>query len=86
MRPSRSPSTWPIADSIKEAIAKTAKDFGPIAILVNNAGITKDGLALRMKKEDWDTVISTNLTGAFLAIQQADAVAPACNQAVAHIP
>ena len=57
-------------DSIKEAIAKTAKDFGPIAILVNNAGITKDGLALRMKKDDWDSVISTNLTGAFLAIQQ----------------
>ena len=57
-------------ESIKEAISKTAKDFGPIAILVNNAGITKDGLALRMKKEDWDTVISTNLTGAFLAIQQ----------------
>src|ERR1039457_138684 len=57
-------------ESIKEAIAKTAKDFGPIAILVNNAGITKDGLALRMKKEDWDTVIATNLTGAFLAIQQ----------------
>jgi 3-oxoacyl-[acyl-carrier protein] reductase len=57
-------------ESIKEAISKTAKDFGPIAILVNNAGITKDGLALRMKKEDWDTVISTNLTGAFLTIQQ----------------
>src|SRR5579862_727089 len=35
-------------ESIKEAIAKTAKDFGPIAILVNNAGITKDGLAIRM--------------------------------------
>lgn len=58
------------ADSIKEAFAKTAKDFGPIAILVNNAGITKDGLAIRMKKDDWDTVIATNLTGAFLAIQQ----------------
>ncbi len=58
------------SDSIKEAIARTAKDFGPIAILVNNAGITKDNLALRMKKEDWDTVIATNLTGAFLAIQQ----------------
>jgi 3-oxoacyl-[acyl-carrier protein] reductase len=57
-------------ESIKEAIAKAAKDFGPIAILVNNAGITKDGLALRMKKEDWDSVIATNLTGAFLAIQQ----------------
>jgi 3-oxoacyl-[acyl-carrier protein] reductase len=57
-------------ESIKDAIAKAAKDFGPIAILVNNAGITKDGLALRMKKEDWDSVIATNLTGAFLAIQQ----------------
>jgi 3-oxoacyl-[acyl-carrier protein] reductase len=57
-------------ESIKEAITKTAKDFGPIAILVNNAGITKDNLALRMKKEDWDTVIATNLTGAFLTIQQ----------------
>ena len=57
-------------ESIKEAIAKTAKDFGPIAILVNNAGITKDGLAMRMKKLDWDTVIATNLTGAFIAIQQ----------------
>ncbi len=58
------------ADSVKEAIAKTAKDFGPIGILVNNAGITRDGLAMRMKKDDWDTVIATNLTGAFLAIQQ----------------
>jgi len=57
-------------ESIKDAIAKTAKDFGPITILVNNAGITKDNLALRMKKEDWDAVIATNLTGAFLAIQQ----------------
>jgi len=58
------------AESIKEAFAKTAKDFGAIGILVNNAGITKDGLALRMKKDDWDAVLATNLTGAFLAIQQ----------------
>jgi 3-oxoacyl-[acyl-carrier protein] reductase len=58
------------AESIKEAIARIAKDFGPIAILVNNAGITKDGLAMRMKKPDWDVVIATNLTGAFVAIQQ----------------
>lgn len=57
-------------DSIKEAFARTTKDFGPVSILVNNAGIAKDGLALRMKKEDWDAVISTNLTGSFLAIQQ----------------
>jgi 3-oxoacyl-[acyl-carrier protein] reductase len=58
------------AESVKEAFARTAKDFGPVGILVNNAGITKDGLALRMKKDDWDTVLATNLTGAFLAIQQ----------------
>ena len=57
-------------ESIKEAIVKVAKDFGSIAILVNNAGITKDGLAMRMKQPDWDVVIATNLTGAFVAIQQ----------------
>src|ERR1700733_9699431 len=44
------------AESIQEAFAKTAKEFGSVAILVNNAGITKDGLALRMKKDDWDSV------------------------------
>jgi 3-oxoacyl-[acyl-carrier protein] reductase len=64
-------STWVTidlssAESIKEAFAKA----GQIDILVNNAAVTKDGLALRMKKDDWDTVISTNLTGAFLATQQ----------------
>jgi 3-oxoacyl-[acyl-carrier protein] reductase len=57
-------------ESIKDAIAKVAKDFGSIAILVNNAGITKDGLAMRMKQPDWDVVLATNLTGAFVAIQQ----------------
>jgi 3-oxoacyl-[acyl-carrier protein] reductase len=54
------------AESIKQAFAKAGK----VDILVNNAAITKDGLALRMKKEDWDTVVATNLTGAFLAVQQ----------------
>ncbi|MEQ1886544.1 MAG: 3-oxoacyl-[acyl-carrier-protein] reductase [Bryobacteraceae bacterium] len=53
-------------DSIKEAFAKAGK----VDILVNNAAITKDGLALRMKREDFELVLSTNLTGAFLAIQQ----------------
>ena len=57
-------------ESVRNAIAQAAKEFGPIGILVNNAGITKDGLAVRMKKQDWDSVIATNLTGAFLAIQQ----------------
>ena len=64
-------STWvqldlASAESIKEAFAKAGK----VDILVNNAALTKDGLALRMKKDDWDAVIATNLTGAFLAIQQ----------------
>ena len=53
-------------ESIKEAFAKAGK----VDILVNNAAITKDGLALRMKREDFDLVLATNLTGAFLAIQQ----------------
>ena len=53
-------------DSIKEAFAKAGK----VDILVNNAAVTKDGLALRMKKDDWDAVLATNLTGAFLAVQQ----------------
>src|SRR5437773_1814466 len=50
-------------DSIKQAFAATAKEFGRIDILINNAGIAKDGLALRMKKDDWNAVIETNLTG-----------------------
>lgn len=58
------------ADEIKAAIEQVAKELGPINILVNNAAITRDGLMLRMKREDWDTVIQTNLTGVFLATQQ----------------
>jgi len=57
-------------DSIKNAFAKTSKEFGKIDILVNNAGVTKDGLAIRMKLEDFESVIRTNLTGAFLCCQQ----------------
>jgi 3-oxoacyl-[acyl-carrier protein] reductase len=56
-------------DSIKAAFAK-AKEIGRVDILVNNAAITRDGLALRMKADDWNAVLQTNLTGAFLAIQQ----------------
>jgi 3-oxoacyl-[acyl-carrier protein] reductase len=57
-------------ESIKDAFSKAAKEFGRVDILVNNAAITKDGLAMRMKKDDWDAVLNTNLTGAFLCIQQ----------------
>jgi 3-oxoacyl-[acyl-carrier protein] reductase len=56
-------------DSISSAIVSATKDFGRIDVLINNAGITKDGLAVRMKAADWNQVIGTNLTGAFLAIQ-----------------
>ena len=56
-------------ESIVQAVGQAAKDFGPIHILVNNAGITKDGLALRMKTEDWTSVIDTNLSGSFYASQ-----------------
>jgi 3-oxoacyl-[acyl-carrier protein] reductase len=57
------------ADSIKAAFART-KEIGRVDILVNNAAITRDGLAMRMKPDDWNAVLQTNLTGAFLAIQQ----------------
>jgi 3-oxoacyl-[acyl-carrier protein] reductase len=45
--------------------AQILEDFGKIDVLVNNAGVTRDGLAMRMSIEDWDTVINTNLRGAF---------------------
>jgi len=57
-------------ESIKAAFAQAAAEAGPITVLVNNAGITKDGLAMRMKRADWDAVLTTNLTGSFLCIQQ----------------
>ncbi|MGH9673998.1 MAG: 3-oxoacyl-[acyl-carrier-protein] reductase [Bryobacteraceae bacterium] len=57
------------AGSIREAFA-ASREFGRVDILVNNAAITRDNLALRMKQDDWEAVIATNLSGAFLAIQQ----------------
>jgi 3-oxoacyl-[acyl-carrier protein] reductase len=56
-------------DSIKAGAKAILADFGACHILVNNAGITKDGLALRMKASDFDDVLRTNLTGAFLLTQ-----------------
>ncbi len=58
-------------ESIAAAFRRAEEVFGKVEILVNNAGITRDGLALRMKRESWDAVLETNLTGAFLCIQQA---------------
>ena len=49
--------------------AQILEDFGTIDILVNNAGVTRDGLSIRMSVDDWDTVINTNLKGAFNLVQ-----------------
>ena len=57
-------------DSIRAAFATALEKFGRIDVLVNNAGVTKDGLAVRMKREDWDRVLQINLHGAFFACQQ----------------
>src|SRR5260370_35296076 len=57
-------------ESVKEAFAKTLKDKTRLDVLVNNAGITRDGLAMRMKPADWDLVLNINLNGAFRCIQQ----------------
>jgi 3-oxoacyl-[acyl-carrier protein] reductase len=56
-------------DSIKAGAKAVIERFGKVEILVNNAGITRDGLVLRMKRPDWDDVLGTNLTGAFLLTQ-----------------
>lgn len=53
-------------DQMKEAVNNFAKEFGPIEGLVNNAGISKDSLLLRMKRSDVDSIIDTNLKGAMM--------------------
>jgi 3-oxoacyl-[acyl-carrier protein] reductase len=55
---------------IKASIKSVIAQFGKIDILVNNAGITRDQLVMRMKRADWDAVLQTNLTSAYLCIQQ----------------
>jgi 3-oxoacyl-[acyl-carrier protein] reductase len=57
------------ADSIATGAKAILEKLGKVEILVNNAGITRDGLVLRMKRPDWDDVLGTNLTGAFLLTQ-----------------
>jgi 3-oxoacyl-[acyl-carrier protein] reductase len=59
------------AEHVKAGFKQVIEKFGRLDILVNNAAITRDGLAMRMKADDWDAVIRTNLTGAHLCIQQA---------------
>ncbi len=55
-------SNW---DSVSELIDRTVEEFEKIDFLVNNAGITRDNLVMRMKKEEWDDVLAANLTGVF---------------------
>jgi 3-oxoacyl-[acyl-carrier protein] reductase len=57
-------------DQIKAAIKSVLSQHGKVDILVNNAGITRDQLVMRMKRADWDSVLNTNLTSAYLCIQQ----------------
>jgi 3-oxoacyl-[acyl-carrier protein] reductase len=67
-------SAFPLDVSDEEQIKATFKNalaqLGKIDILVNNAGITRDQLVMRMKRADWDAVLNTNLTSAYLCVQQ----------------
>ncbi len=56
-------------ESIEAGAKAVLEHFGKVEILINNAGITRDGLMLRMKRSDWDSVIGINLTGSFLITQ-----------------
>jgi 3-oxoacyl-[acyl-carrier protein] reductase len=57
-------------EQIKAAFKAVIAEFGKIDILVNNAGVTRDQLVMRMKRSDWDAVLNTNLTSAYLCTQQ----------------
>jgi len=61
------------AGDVTASVDQAVKEFGKIDILINNAGITKDNLLIRMKDEDWDAVLSVNLRSMFLCIK---AIAP----------
>jgi len=58
-------------EQVKAGFRQGLERFGRLDILVNNAALTRDGLAVRMKPDDWETVLRTNLTGAHFCIQQA---------------
>jgi len=59
------------ADSVEAAFGEVRKRFGPVVVLVNNAGERQDGLAIRMTAEQWESVINTNLGGAFHCTRRA---------------
>jgi len=56
-------------EKVQQTVNQIIEDFGRIDILVNNAGITRDSFLIRMKREDWDRVLSINLTGVFNCTQ-----------------
>ncbi|BGE82617.1 3-oxoacyl-[acyl-carrier-protein] reductase [Staphylococcus croceilyticus] len=58
-------------DEVKAMIKEVVSQFGSLDVLVNNAGITRDNLLMRMKEQEWDDVINTNLKGTFNCIQKA---------------
>jgi 3-oxoacyl-[acyl-carrier protein] reductase len=58
-------------ESVSTAFSTFTNEFGPVDILINNAGITRDTLLMRMKEEDWDAVININLKGTFLCSKEA---------------
>ncbi len=58
--------------TVQQTGARILEDFGKVDILVNNAGVTRDGLSMRMPVADWDTVINTNLRGAFNFVQSVE--------------
>jgi 3-oxoacyl-[acyl-carrier protein] reductase len=55
--------------AVQKTGAQILQDFGKVDILINNAGVTRDGLSMRMSVADWETVINTNLSGAFNFVQ-----------------
>lgn len=59
------------SSNVSSLFENSVKEFGKIEILVNNAGITRDGLLLKMKEEDWDATININLKGTFLCSKEA---------------
>ena len=63
-----------VAAEVEAMIKSTEKRFGALDVLVNNAGITKDGLLIRMAEQDWDAVMDTNLKGPFLCIRAASEI------------
>ncbi len=55
--------------AVQSLAKQIGEELGPVNILINNAGVTRDGLLMRMKEEDWDTVLDTNLKGAFNTVK-----------------